>query len=436
MHSPASPIMTETPVQPPHERSGRRRPFSSLMKKLANFKAVSSNDATRQTTSSKRNHVKTTPKSKQSKKNNPYPQSGRIGISEQENHGRYSASTARSTRTSATSLARDDSARSSIEEEDLRAPPTAGGRSMAPTISTENETSRSTAASHGASSITGTSRTANGGVDFRRGGDSTFSSPAPSVRSLATTLTTIQSMAQNNNNTNLAPSNQQQPTGHHNLSNSQVIHFNQPFPTNSPASAIPAHLTPSTSNNPGHPTTYSSATANNLLTDNASILTLASSSKRRRRRSFDTDASVRALAPSSLFGGSRESLPLSVLSATVDGAAGPTTPGIYSTRGQPAAERTSIYSTSGILASERNSYYAKASVGPAGTGDGASVRSGLLGHGQADSISGSIGGIGATSPLASPREMEGEDEDHHRLNGLGLHGQGEGADGVDREQKD
>lgn len=71
-------------------------------------------------------------------------------------------------------------------------------------------------------------------------------------------------------------------------------------------------------------------------------------------------------------------------------------------------DRTSIYSTTGILAaSERNSFYAKQSVGP---GDGASVRSGLLGHGRAESISGSIGGM-ATSPLASPREMEGEDEE-------------------------
>jgi hypothetical protein len=42
------------------------------------------------------------------------------------------------------------------------------------------------------------------------------------------------------------------------------------------------------------------------------------------------------------------------------------------------------------------------------------VRSGLLGHGRADSISGSIGGVAAASPLASPREMEGEDEDPRR----------------------
>lgn len=51
------------------------------------------------------------------------------------------------------------------------------------------------------------------------------------------------------------------------------------------------------------------------------------------------------------------------------------------------------------LPSERNSFYAKQSV----AGDGASARSGLLGHGRAESISGSIGGI--ASPLASPREV-------------------------------
>jgi hypothetical protein len=162
------------------------------------------------------------------------------------------------------------------------------------------------------------------------------------------------------------------------------------------------------------------------LTDNASILTLASSSKQRRRRSFDTDASVRALAPSSLFGGSRESLPLSVLSATIDGGAGgPTTPGLHRGATTTAAaavanERNSIYSTTGILASERNSLYTKQSIGgPAGVGgggggDGSSVRSGLLGHGRADSVSGSIGGM-ATSPLASPRELVVEEKERNGL---------------------
>ena len=115
------------------------------------------------------------------------------------------------------------------------------------------------------------------------------------------------------------------------------------------APAIPAHLAPH-----AHPTTYQSATANNVLSDDASILTLASSSKRRRRNSVDTNASMRALAPASMFGGSRESLPLSVLSGAVmggrdrgdDGASlredrVPRTAGL-------GAERTSLISASGV----------------------------------------------------------------------------------------
>lgn len=80
----------------------------------------------------------------------------------------------------------------------------------------------------------------------------------------------------------------------------------------------------------------------------------------------------------------------------------PATPGLHQARS--AAERTSIYSaTGGILTSERNSYYAKQNMG-GGTGDGASVRSGLLGHGRADSVNGSIGGLASPS-LASPKEV-------------------------------
>ena len=135
-------------------------------------------------------------------------------------------------------------------------------------------------------------------------------------------------------------------------------------------------------------------------------MTLASSSKRRRRNSLDTNASVRALAPSSLFGGSRESLPLSVLSANVsDQPAASLHQARHPSTGLPNTERASVYSSSGIapaLSSERNSYYA-AKQGH--TGDGGSMRSGLLGHGRNDSITGSIGGIAASSPLASPREI-------------------------------
>ncbi len=377
-------------------RSGRRRPFSTLMKKLANLKAGGHGDGS--LPGSKRKSTKKRP----SKNNNPYPESGRIEPNRQYD-SQPSLSTARTGRTASASSV---SGRTSTEHEP---PATAGARSMAPTFSTDHDTSRSiTAPSHRASSLGGTSRTAHGGVESRRGGDSTFSSPAPSVRSLATTLTTIQSLAANGG-TNNNPGSQSNHHGHQ-YQHSATIHFNQPFPTASPASAIPSHLTPTTQST-GHPTTYATATANNLLTDNASILTLASSSKQRRRRSFDTDASVRALAPSSLFGGSRESLPLSVLSATIDGIA-PTTPGLHRGASAVGAERTSIYSATGILASERNSFYAKQGLNAgAGTqGDGASIRSGLFGHGRADSVTGSIGGGLPTSPLASPRDYLAEKE--------------------------
>ncbi|KAK4038170.1 hypothetical protein C8A01DRAFT_17695 [Parachaetomium inaequale] len=404
--------MAEAAAQPHDQpgRPGRRRPFSALMKKLANLKATSSSDGGRHS-GSKRSGAK-------KPQNNPYPQSGRIAVGISPRHSHYSVSSGPSRRlTSVSSLEQADSVRLSSDEQP---PPTTGSRSMAPTVSTEHGTCRSIIApSHGEASLAGTSRTANG----RRGGDSTFSSPAPSVRSLTTTLTTIQTVAPNPGGNNTHTTTNQ----HSHNSNSQVIHFNQPFPTTSPASAIPAHVA-TTTQGPFNPTTYATATANNLLTDNASILTLASSSKRRRRRSFDTDASVRALAPSSLWGGSRESLPLSVLSATMDGAAGgPTTPGLHrgasaGVAGIGANERTSIYSATGILgtaaASERNSFYAKQGF----SGDAASVRSGLLGHGRADSVAGSIsGGLAVpagTSPLASPREgVEEEKEEGGREKG-------------------
>jgi hypothetical protein len=260
-------------------------------------------------------------------------------------------------------------------------PTTIGARSAASTFC-DHDGARSFAAPSGITSLADTSRTA-GGHDSRHGADSIFSSPSPSVRSLTTTLTTIQSLAPTAATGGLAPTITSTTTA-------PSIQYHQPFPT-TPASAIPPHLAPAASSSAastGHPTTYSTATANNLLTDNASILTLASSSKRRRRRSLDTDASVRALAPSSLWGGSRESLPLSVLSASVDA---PPTPGLHpgssgvgSSRvmgglGTASAERASVYSPA-----DRSSLYARA--------DAASVRSGYLGHGRTDSINGAVTG--------------------------------------------
>ncbi|KAJ2902478.1 hypothetical protein MKZ38_000528 [Zalerion maritima] len=410
---------TANPRMSGHDRPGRRRPFSTWMKKLAGFKNNSS-DGSHGHGHSRRilYQMKAQGSKRPSKNNNPYPQSGRIGAPHIHN-SLPSFSTGPSGVTSSTGSL-DRSLRSSVEG---RNPPTTGARStIAPTVCTDHEASHSMMApSHAGASTVGT-RTV-GGHESRRGGDSTFSSPSPSVRSLTTTLTTIQSLADNNANanTNNPAPNPPHHTQNHTQTNS--IQFTQPFPTASmstpsPVSAIPAHLAL-------QPTTYSTATANNLLTDNASILTLASSSKRRRRRSFDTDASVRALAPSSLWGGSRESLPLSVLSANIgagDGSGmppgGPGTPsGLHSS--SRMAERTSIYSATGIapaLNSERNSFYANAkqsSIAGGVTGDGCSVRSGY-GHTRADSTTGSIAGL--NSPLASPREAnvlekdEGEEE--------------------------
>ena len=172
----------------------------------------------------------------------------------------------------------------------------------------------------------------------------------------------------------------------------------------------------------GHPATYSTATANDRLTDNASIMTLASSSKRRRRNSLDTNASVRALAPSSLFGGSRESLPLSLLSSSHDQSS---ITGHHQGRqvsvGLANTERASVYSSSGIapaLPSERNSYYAGKQSNAAG--DGGSVRSGLISHGRNDSITRSIGGLAnADSSLPSPREVPSQGRVSRRNSGWG-----------------
>jgi hypothetical protein len=353
------------------------------MKKLTNFKGSSTSDPTLPA-NSKRNGYSTKSQSKKhisSKNNNPYPESG---ITNGGHHGHRSFSTVPTGPSiSTSSLDRRHSLRSSV---DGVAPPTIGNKSTAATVSTDVAHSDA-AASHAASSGQATNATiGNSG----RGADSTFSSPAPSVRSLATTLTTIHSATPN-----------AAPTSNHSNNTPQSVQFSHQFPTSPPPNALPAHLLPQGSG--GHPATYSTATANNLLTDNASILTLASSSKRRRRRSMDTDASVRAMAPSSLFGGSRESLPLSVLSASIDTTPHPIRPTVTGLN-----ERASIYSAAGVapaLPSERNSFYAgKSTIAT----DGASIRSGLLRHGRNDSISGSIGGVEATgSPLASPREVSG-----------------------------
>jgi hypothetical protein len=357
------------------------------MKRLANLKS-SNADVGPQDISAKRSNLHMTSKGKKGNnpKNNPYPQSTR-DRSTADGDLSYSTHLSLSRSLLSSAACSKESIHASHEEQN---PPGTNAISRPPTLSTTGDT----AISDAAASKAGTSATA---ARTDGGGNSTFSSPAHSVRSMTTTLTTVQSVA--------GPA-QANPTAAHNsghpmISNSTHAssHFSHQFPSSSPpATAVPAHLAPHV-----HPTTYTSATANNVLTDDASILTLASSSKRRRRNSADTNASMRALAPASMFGGSRESLPLSVLSGIVDPSAASVTnaPGVLprpSLGGIASAERASLYSSSGVapaLTSDRNSYYA----GKQAAGDGASVRSGLLAHGRNDSITNSIGG-GPSSPLA------------------------------------
>lgn len=274
--------------------------------------------------------------------------------------------------------------------------PEAGAKPAAPTVSTNGG---DTAGSDATNSKPGTMATAGGAISSHCGDEgSTFSSsPAPSVRSLTTTLTTVQSAApsaqlQNAQNVHYS---QQNPNSWQNSGNQQV-QFSQPFPP-SPASAVPPHLAPH-----GHTVTYSTATANNVLTDNASVLTLASSSKRRRRNSLDTNASVRALAPSSVFGGSRESLPLSVLSGNViepsNASGAMNRPSMV---GLTSSERISVYSSgAGTVGGggDRGSYHGNKQNARAD--DGASIGSGAQSHARNDSTAASATGV--ASPLTSP----------------------------------
>lgn len=411
------------------DRPSKRKPFSNFMKRLPLFKSHADQQAKKSSTGGSSKQKKTGSFGR----NNPYPQSGHLQPATQASQPSFGAA----------SQPQHDSAsyaslpvRSSHEHDFV----TQSNKSGAPTLETNPETIHSDAGHSKAATTT----TGSHAVSSLEGGGagSTFSSPNHSERSLTTTLTTIHSTnalqhgdVSANNHSRLHDE-QSQPNG---------TLFNQPFPATT-ASAIPRHLQGDTNS----PNTYNSATANNLATDNASILTLASSSKQRsRRRSMDTDASVRALAPSSVWGGSRESLPLSVLSQNIDVApsGSSTRPTAINTSGitSASAERASVYSSSGLalgpgvrdsvgggginspaLASERNSSYFKGAADAKslrsitnlkdydarsinnlrGYDDVASVRSlyapseaAVARHGRNDSIPGSAI---AASPLASP----------------------------------
>ncbi|KAI9755766.1 MAG: hypothetical protein M1815_004661 [Lichina confinis] len=399
--------------QPP-DRHIRRRPFSLWMRRLANLKTSSSEARASNGQTTKGANANATPKPKKSITGKTKHAAGAAsldasGIQDGAGQGPLHAPyTCESGSASANELQQEPD-KGPSEDQQL-APPS--GRSTALTASTEPGTTHSDA-TRSTNAASGTNTTAGGGPSSKGGGaGSTFSSRAPSERSLTTTLTTIQSTGPAGLLTaggtaqtpTLGPGSGPGSAAGPVTNGQQNAQFTLQFSSSPTTPSIQSHLAPQSAVMP--PTTYHAATANNLLTDNASILTLASSSKRHRRHSLDTDASVRALAPSSLWGGSRESLPLSVLSSNVGELNYPSTPGIPHGRpslgGITSAERASVYSASGIapaLSSDRGSFYA-GKANP--TLEGGSVKSGLPGHGRNDSVSGSIGGTSLT--VASPRE--------------------------------
>ncbi|CAG7927277.1 unnamed protein product [Penicillium olsonii] len=383
---------TEGPARV-HDRNVRRRPFSSWMRRLASLK---NSDSTSNRWSNKRSAGAKGKKGDQS--NNPYPLSGTLN--------RQTGS--QTPTVSYTDENYDDNSHSrsdpSLVSSGYENPaPLTGAKSAAPTISTNGDAGYSEAAYSKAGTLT----TGTEGFSTHEGGEgSTFSSPAPSVRSLATTLTTVHSAAPS---TQLYNAQNSHPHHHGNstqASSNGAVHFSHQFPPNSsPATAVPSHLVSQT-----HGMTYSTATANNALNDNASVLTLASSSKRRRRNSLDTNASVRGLAPSSVFGGSRESLPLSVLSGNTNEASNASVFNASGVLNRPSivglasAERISVYSSTGATPlattnAERGSLYAKQT-----NGDAASIRSGAQSHNRNDSNAASVAGV-VSSPLAMTGRM-------------------------------
>jgi len=401
------------------EQPAKRKPFANWVKRITNLKG---ND---EQASKKKKSV-----SKQKKnnthngvvKNNPYPQSGTLRPRERSPassvNGQLSFSTPE-THTQHRNGSFDSLPSSAAHDRECQSN---NNKSGAPTLATNEGTIHSDAGQSKAATTT------TGGHAFSTdgaGAGSTFSSPNHSERSLTTTLTTIQSQSHGSalqNGASTHPS----PHNHGSFNNPNPVMFSHQFPTSPAPSHMTASAIPRYLNEAPHPVSYHAATAGNLLTDNASILTLASSSKQ-RRRSMDTDASVRAIPPSSVWGGSRESLPLSILSATVE--TGPST-GLYTnSQSRPSMgglASASVYSSQGVsapaLASERNSYYkspkdfadAKSlrsinqfdskSINDAKSMDVSSLRgyegstrSGAAGHSRNDSVPGSI-----SSPLASP----------------------------------
>ncbi|KAF2719540.1 hypothetical protein K431DRAFT_195550, partial [Polychaeton citri CBS 116435] len=296
--------------------------------------------------------------------NNPYPESGLI--KRQQSSGDKSEGNL-SYATPASHQGEEDASYGSLPRPSKDAgkdkDKATSSNSAAPTVATDAADTVHSDAGH---SKAFTNTTGAGGLSsimdgVHGGGEgSTFSSPNESAQSLTTTLTTIQSQNAGQQIQHANATGGAGLAGQHASQTTPSSHFvsNPVAGSATVASAIPPHMQTGVPNS-----------SSNLLTDNASIMTLASSSKR-RRRSMDTDASVRALAPASMYGGSRESLPLSVLSGhtgeTPTASAPGTSAGVHTTQSRPSIsgpERASVYSAQGgvtapALASERNSYYA------------------------------------------------------------------------------
>ncbi|KAI9727078.1 MAG: hypothetical protein M1828_007279 [Chrysothrix sp. TS-e1954] len=418
------------------DKTGRKKPFASWMKKLAGLKSSSGSKS-----GSRKGRNGSPAKAEPARQDTPATNEEPTVPDEAPQLDRIPNDRIDPNTFDAPPTQQNGSINSFPTADESQATPDVSNKSAAPTLATNPDTVNS----DGGVSKTNTSATANGAHSTLSGGgeNSVFSSSNHSSRSLTTTLTTIQSAAPSGQLNQFGTPTQ--PTHASNPSQgSTSVYFTHQYPT-TPASAVPTHLQPAVAAQ--GPQTYRSATANNLLSDNASIVTLASSSQHNRRRaSVDTNASVRAIAPSSQWGGSRESLPLSTLSQTTESATPTQNPPRPSISGLPAAERASVYSSSGVtapaLSSERNSVYtgraaadgsslkladaASLRAGDAssmrspeaaslrgtthdgsstrGTAyDGASVRSGKLGHGRSDSVGGSVSGL-ANSPVTSPTD--------------------------------
>src|SRR2546423_5759933 len=151
------------------------------MKRLASLKS-SSPESGPNGFSQKRNNIPMTTKSKKSSisKNNPYQLSAKVDAGGAGHHSLPNPLSSQRSRHSSLSQSKHSISASHDSQAQLK--------SRAPTLSTTAET----AASDAANSKAGTSATA-----AKTEGDrnSTFSSPAHSVRSMTTTLTTIQSAA-------------------------------------------------------------------------------------------------------------------------------------------------------------------------------------------------------------------------------------------------